>query len=66
LFVRVLTPNSDVHRTRIGFVGQGTDPIPVQRRTIRSEVWSVDGILTVVEADQSYPQLPADFFVTSF
>lgn len=50
--------------TRLAYTSTGN--LPVQGRKIRSEVWSTAGTLTIVEATQSYPQLPASFFVTSF
>lgn len=65
LFVRVLTLTAG-RITRLGFRANPIVPLTVQKRSVRSEVWSTDGLLSITVADQSYPQLPTDFFVTSF
>lgn len=49
--------------TRIGFVGNN---LPSQGKTIRSEAHSISGASKIVQVYQSYPQIPADFFVTTF
>lgn len=73
LFVRVIIPTPVAAgmptSTRLGFSvtsQPASVTLPVQGRTIRSEVYSTAGVLTVVESNQSYPQIPSTFFVTSF
>lgn len=44
----------------------GSDPLPAQGKLIRSEARSLSGASKVVTIFQSLPQLPADFFVTTF
>lgn len=50
--------------TRIGL--QGTNNLATQGKLITSEANAKTGVTKKVELFQSYPQLPADFFVTSF
>jgi len=68
LIVRVLNAS-----TRIGFKGSSTGGgvynwinLKSQGRLITSEAKTQDGITKRIELFQSYPQVPADFFVTSF
>lgn len=39
---------------------------PLQGKTINSEAQSTTGVAKTVQLFQSYPQIPSDFFVTSF
>ncbi len=48
------------------FVVRGSAPLPAQGKLIRSEARSLSGPSKVVTIFQSLPQLPADFFVTTF
>ena len=50
--------------TRIGF--QGTNNFPLQGSTIISTAKTQAGVEKKVQLFQSYPQIPAEFFVTSF
>jgi type II secretory pathway pseudopilin PulG len=50
--------------TRIGF--QGTKNFPLQGSTIISTAKTQAGVEKKVRLFQSYPQIPAEFFVTSF
>lgn len=68
LIVRVLNAS-----TRIGFKGSSRGDgiydwvnLRSQGRLITSEAKTQDGITKRIELFQSYPQVPADFFVTSF
>lgn len=50
--------------TKIGI--KGSSNLPLQGKTIISQAKSSTGVTKKVEFFQSYPQIPADFFVTSF
>ena len=50
--------------TRIAF--EGSAPLPEQGKIIRAEAVSLSGSSKVVSLFQSFPQIPADFFVTTF
>jgi hypothetical protein len=50
--------------TKIGF--KGSDYLPLQGKKITSTAKSSTGVTKRVELFQSYPQIPSDFFVTSF
>lgn len=53
--------------TRIAVVPQAAQPVlPSQGTTIRSEAFAVSGVSKIVTLFQPNPQIPADFFVTSF
>ncbi len=52
--------------TRIGFDSGSPDTLPSQGKIITSTATSTTGASTVVQLFQSYPQIPAEFFVTSF
>lgn len=60
LIVRVIGNNS----TKIGFKGSAN--IPLQGKTVVSQATSPGGVTKKVTLFQSYPQIPAEFFVTSF
>lgn len=51
--------------TKIGFTTTGPS-FSAQGRTVKSEARTYSGVTKVVQVFQSYPQFPADFFVTSF
>lgn len=59
LIVRVLFAS-----TKIGFAS--SNYLPVQGKTIRSEAVAYSGPSKIIQVFQSFPQIPADFFVTSF
>jgi hypothetical protein len=48
------------------FVVRSNTPFPRQGKLIRSEAYSISGPSKIVTVFQSSPQLPADFFVTTF
>jgi len=58
VFIRVLNAS-----TRLGFTGTG---LKAQGRVITSEAKTQSGATKKIELFQSYPQIPADFFVTGF
>lgn len=58
VIVRVLNAS-----TRIGFTGTS---MRMQGRTIISEAKTQTGVVKKIQLFQSYPQIPSDFFVTSF
>lgn len=56
-------------RTKIGFQGyQGgfTFSLPAQGKLIESEARTQSGVVKKVQLFQSYPQIPSNFFMTSF
>lgn len=66
LIIRVLNAS-----TRVGFKGSSVPlydwiNLKSQGRLVTSEAKTQDGITKRIELFQSYPQIPADFFVTSF
>ena len=62
LIVRVISNQNG--STRIGF--KATNPFPLQGTTIISTAKTQTGVEKKVQLFQSYPQIPAEFFVTSF
>ena len=60
LIVRVIGNGS----TKIGF--KAANPFPLQGSTIVSTAKTQSGVEKKVQLFQSYPQIPAEFFVTSF
>jgi len=52
--------------TRIGIERVGGGNLPVQGKYITSEAKTPSGVSKKVQLFQSYPQIPAEFFVTSF
>ncbi|CAN5210097.1 hypothetical protein BH09PAT2_BH09PAT2_10110 [soil metagenome] len=53
-------------KTRVGFASGTAAQLPSQGKLIRSEAVSRAGTSKVVTLTQSFPQIPADFFVTTF
>ncbi len=53
-------------KTRVGFNSGSATQLPSQGKLIRAEAVSRSGISKVVTLQQSFPQIPADFFVTTF
>jgi hypothetical protein len=62
LIVRIIHTQNGA--TKIGF--QGSTDFPLQGSTIISTAKSTAGVEKKVQLFQSYPQIPSDFFVTSF
>jgi len=52
--------------TRVGVVGAVGSSLPLQGKTYVSEARSTSGVAKKVRFFQSYPQIPAEFFITSF
>jgi len=63
ILIRVLSPLSDL-TTKIGF--EGSANLKLQGKTITSSATTSTGVSKKIQLFQSYPQIPADFFVTSF
>lgn len=61
---KMMVVRSIFNQTRIGF--KGTSPLPAQGTVINSEAKTSSGVSKKVQLFQSYPQIPADFFTTSF
>ncbi len=52
--------------SKIGLETAPGTPFPLQGKTIVSEAQTATGVTKRVQLFQSYPQIPADFFITSF
>lgn len=52
--------------TKIGLETAAATPFPLQGKTIISEAKTTTGVTKKIQLFQSFPQIPADFFVTSF
>ena len=52
--------------TRVGLEITGGGTLPVQGKYVTSEAKTPSGVSRKVQLFQSYPQIPAEFFVTSF
>ena len=61
---KIVFVRSIFNPTRIGFDGSAT--LPSQGTVITSEAKTPSGVSKKVQLFQSYPQIPADFFTTSF
>lgn len=59
LFVRAL-----YQPTKFGF--EGSSVFPKQGTTVVSKAQTVSGVTKTIELFESYPQIPADFYVTAF
>lgn len=62
--IRMLS-STPLNLSRFAVVAQ-TGNLPLQGNTATADVQSTTGLKKVVEQFQSYPQIPAEFFVTSF
>lgn len=62
LLVRVITPDSS---TKIGLSGNGNN-LPLQGKKITAQAKTPSGVEKKVQLFQSYPQIPAGFFITRF
>ena len=51
--------------TRFGFESTG-DKLPAQGKTVKAVAKSNTGVTKIVQLFQSYPQIPANMFITSF
>ena len=58
-FVKVLGA-----RTKLGFQSAAT--FPIQGKTVESEARTASGVVKKVQLFQSFPQIPSNFFMTSF
>ena len=63
---KIVVVRSLFAKTRIGFDSGGAMQLPSQGKLIRSEAISRSGVSKIVTLQQSFPQIPADFFVTTF
>ena len=61
---KLMIVRSIFNPTRIGF--EGSSSLPTQGTIISSEAKTSSGVSKKVQLFQSYPQIPADFFTTSF
>lgn len=68
LFVKLIgTDSVPSSGAKIGIGSAGADsPLPIQGKTIVSQAKSPTGATKTIQLFQSYPQIPAEFFVTSF
>lgn len=66
-FVKVIGGNTAGGRTKLGFESVDSNtPFPLQGKTVESEARTESGVVKKVQLFQSYPQIPSDFFMTSF
>lgn len=65
VIVRYLTNEVQDYETRLGFTPQAGSDLPAQGKIVRAEAISVSGVKKIVESVQTYPQIPAEFFVTT-
>ena len=61
---KIMIARSIFNPTRIGF--EGLTPLSAQGTIITSEAKTPSGVSKKIQLFQSYPQIPADFFTTSF
>lgn len=61
LIIRVLKQN-----TQLGFESTTSTPLKAQGKLVTSEAKTAAGASKKIQLFQSYPQIPAEFFVTSF
>jgi len=65
LFLRVIAPDSSFQGAKIK-ISRPSGNWQLQGNTIVSEAQSTTGVTKTVQLFQSYPQIPSEFFVTSF
>lgn len=65
LMIRVIAPDSTFSGTTLSIVNNG-DNWPLQGKTIISTAKTGGGASRKLQLFQSYPQIPAEFFITSF
>jgi hypothetical protein len=58
--------STGVSSTKLAFVGSGGGPLKAQGKVVESTATSDTNVTKKVRLFQSYPQIPAEFFVTSF
>lgn len=70
LFIRLIAPSSEFTGIRLQVInstGDGSENWPTQGKTIISTATTTQtNVSKKIKLFQSYPQLPADFFITSF
>jgi len=64
MLIRVLIPDASANTMRV--VIEGSSDLPAQGQTITSTATTTTGVAKKITLFQSYPQIPADLFVTSF
>lgn len=64
MIVRVIANSSGL--TKIGFKGISNLPLQERLVTAKASTTGADKVTKIIEGSQSYPQIPAEFFVTSF
>ncbi len=73
VILRILASNSDFPGTKLVLTRLDVDPVtgnylvwPAQGKTVVSTVRTASGVTKTIRVFQSYPQIPASFFVTKF
>ncbi len=64
--LRMVIVRSIFSSSVLSFESTGTPPIPSQGKQIRAEAYTIGGPSKIVTVFQSLPQIPAEFFVTTF
>lgn len=65
LILRIIAPNVDFPGAKLEIVNENGN-WPLQGKTIISQATTQTGVSKKIKLFQSYPQIPAEFFVTSF
>jgi hypothetical protein len=53
-------------KTKLGFKFESGSPLPSQGKLIESEARTTSGVVKRIQLFQSFPQVPSNFFMTSF
>lgn len=66
LLLRIISPSSAFTGAKLTLINESDNNWPLQGKTVTSTARTSTGVTKKVQLFQSYPQLPAEFFVTSF
>ncbi|OGK14217.1 hypothetical protein A3H80_00765 [Candidatus Roizmanbacteria bacterium RIFCSPLOWO2_02_FULL_37_19] len=66
LITRIIAPNDAFTGVKLDIVNATNNSWPIQGRTIISTATSPAGVTKKIKLFQSFPQFPAEFFITSF
>jgi hypothetical protein len=66
MLIRPLNSDSSIGLQTTSPFGACSVNLPIQGKTVTSTANTTSGVTRKIELFQSYPQIPADFFITSF
>ncbi len=66
MIVRIIAPNNNFDGAKISFSRVSEQPWPAQGRSVISEATTGGNVTKKIKLFQSFPQFPAEFFVTTF